>query len=274
MQNYMQNPNIKYGNNCTNIAQQPPGQCYVPPLPSQYQIPPAQNPNYAGVNIQIINPMVNPASGYTYPQQTASAYDTGVNGGCYPAGYYTSQPGAQIAYPPKNQVRTNQQGVTGPQSGFYDTYGNYYPYIKDNNGNIGYYDQNGKFQPLDPKVGKPSGEDISTKGDSDIIEQKKSNGPQEKIETDKIDTTSENDTKNTETQPKQDEPSLEAEKDNKKDTTNDGKNDISEDGKIAIEKDSTKEQDLSGLLKKTRDIPEMREETKLYLIVFRKTTEK
>lgn len=57
--------------------------------------PPVQtaNPNYAGVNIQIFNPMVGSPNGYIYPQQTTSAYGPGVNGGCYPSNYYTGQYG-------------------------------------------------------------------------------------------------------------------------------------------------------------------------------------
>jgi len=104
---------------------------------------PLQNPNYAGVNIQIINPMVNPQGGMIYPTQTASAYENGVNGGCYPSNYYTTQPASGYVVP--NAAHPN---LNSNISGFYDNKGKYYPYVKNNEGEVGYYDENGSFHPL------------------------------------------------------------------------------------------------------------------------------
>lgn len=130
MQNYMPNGQIPYNKTGTT------SQAGMP----QYQTPPVQNPNYAGVNIQIINPMVNPNSngGYIYPQQTNSAYNAGTQGGCYPSNYYTTQPG----------VTYNPYAQNNPQNGFYDSNGKYYPYVKDGNGQLGYYDDKGQFHPV------------------------------------------------------------------------------------------------------------------------------
>ncbi|MBQ1611975.1 MAG: hypothetical protein II085_00720 [Alphaproteobacteria bacterium] len=126
MQNYIPNNNQIYPNQ------------------SGPQYPPSPNPNYAGVNIQIVNPMVNPAgNGYVYPQQTASAYAQGTNGGCYPACYYTT-PG-YYGYQPAQ-----------PLNGFYDSTGKFYPYVQDENGQIGYYDDNGKFHPLNNGTANPN----------------------------------------------------------------------------------------------------------------------
>ncbi len=93
------------------------------PLPQVQQVPVSApvgtNPNYAGVNIQIFNPMVNTPNGYIYPQQTASAYSSGTQGGCYPAGYYTGQyasnpqqfpGGGNGAFPQSPQQYVNANG--------------------------------------------------------------------------------------------------------------------------------------------------------------------
>ena len=147
MQNYMPKANIKYNN--SNVV--PQQQSF---LPQQNQ--PQTPPSYAGVNIQIFNPMVNPTggNGYIYPQQTASAYAAGTQGGCYPASYYTTQPwgnsysngyayqgGYGVNYP--NSQANNQ-------AGFYDQYGKYHPYVRNQNGQIGYLDENGNFRPVKP----------------------------------------------------------------------------------------------------------------------------
>ena len=93
------------------------------------QVPPVStaNPNYAGVNIQIFNPMVGTPNGNIYQGQTASAYGPGVQGGCYPANYYTTGQYPQGTFVPQNpygQVGTLNQGT---QSGYYDQNGAYYP---------------------------------------------------------------------------------------------------------------------------------------------------
>ncbi len=175
----MSNGQIPY--NKANSVQQAVAQqtAYTPPILPQYQTSPINPaPSYAGVNIQIINPMVNPVggNGYVYPTQTSSAYSSaGTNGGCYPASYYTNQPGQNVygqpiqqpvmqptyyqpVYPQNaatQQQTKNQAGAVPPSSqapsgadGFYDSSGKYYPYVKDEKGNIGYYDETGKFQPL------------------------------------------------------------------------------------------------------------------------------
>ena len=73
-------------------------------------------PSCSAVNIQIFNPTAGSPNGYFYPQQTASAYSSGTQGGCYAPGYYTA--------------------------GGYNN-----PYA---NGLSGYYDQNGVFHPTTP----------------------------------------------------------------------------------------------------------------------------
>ena len=134
MQNYVPNGNMIYQNQA--------GQ-YVPPIPAAQNPQPYQgvqpNPNYTGVSIQIYNPMVNSdGTGYIYPQQTTSAYAPGTGGGCYPANYYTTQGYSTNGY---------TTGIQNP-NGFYDTFGRFYPYVQDGNGQIGYYDNNGNFQTL------------------------------------------------------------------------------------------------------------------------------
>lgn len=139
MQNYMPNSQISYNKN--NVAQAAMPQQVLTQQNSMpaYQTQPTQNPNYAGVNIQIFNPMVNPNGGNIYPQQTNSAYNSGTQGGCYPSNYYTTQPGVIYnPYPHQNNT----------QNGFYDSNGKYYPYVKDQNGQLGYYDDKGEFHPL------------------------------------------------------------------------------------------------------------------------------
>lgn len=109
-----------------------------------YGTPPASqpNPNYAGVNIQIFNPMVGSPTGSIYPAQTTSAYDAGTQGGCYPAGYYTGQypqgtfipqnPYGQVPNNPGAQTSSNlNSGTIGGQQGTYDTNGVYYPQNPD-----------------------------------------------------------------------------------------------------------------------------------------------
>ncbi len=204
MQNYMSNGQIPY--NKGNSVQQAVNQqtAYVPPVLSQYQTPPVNPaPSYAGVNIQIINPMVNPVggNGSIYPTQTSSAYSSaGTNGGCYPASYYTTQPGQNMYgqpvqqpvmqpsyYAPTNypsgqpmnngtsqQVQT-QSGAVPPSSnapsgaaGFYDSQGKYYPYVKDANGNVGYYDETGKFQSLKPVGQDNQSNSVGADGDTSV----------------------------------------------------------------------------------------------------------
>ncbi len=120
------------------------------------QVQAQPQPNYAGVNIQIFNPMVGTPQGTIYPQQTGSAYASGTQGGCYPAGYYTGQYPAGTFVP--SNPYANSQG-----SGTYDMNGVYYPSNPNGypvpgttnpNGQNGYYDQNGVFHPT-PQTGSP-----------------------------------------------------------------------------------------------------------------------
>ena len=139
MQNYLPNNRISYNKGNGN------------PSPQQYNsasgVQAQSSPSYAGVNIQIFNPMVNPNGGFVYPQQTSSAFSAGTQGGCYPASYYTMQPGicGYNNYP--QAISQNNQNYNG-QSGFYDQFGKYHPYVQNQNGQIGYLDDNGNFQPL------------------------------------------------------------------------------------------------------------------------------
>ena len=181
MQNYMPSGQIPY-NNGNSVPQQPQ---YVQGTITN----PAPNPNYAGVNIQIINPMVNPVgtNGYIYPQQTNSAYNAGTNGGCYPSSYYTTQPGG-YALPPQNPyghiptstVNGTTENPTQQPSGFYDQAGNYYPYVKDGEGNIGYYDKNGQFHKLDSgtQTGESNEKGTSANGASENPSTNNSNNTQ------------------------------------------------------------------------------------------------
>ncbi len=118
MQNYI--PQSKVANNMGQIPQTQPVPVQYAPAP---QIPASSpigpNPNYAGVNIQIINPMVNTPNGYIYPQQTASAYSSGTQGGCYPSGYYTGQYGTYPQYTyglPNGMNQVNTQNGSYPQN--------------------------------------------------------------------------------------------------------------------------------------------------------------
>ena len=174
----MQNGQIPYTN---NKAVQTFPQSQQQPLQQQYQTPPAQNPNYAGVNIQIINPMVNPNGGYIYPQQTNSAFNPGTQGGCYPSTYYTTQPGTYSPYPQQGYPGTagGYQSASGQngQTGFYDQNGKYHPYVRGENGQIGYYDDNGKFQPLGAGNGQPqTGESGAQSGNIPAAETNKPEG--------------------------------------------------------------------------------------------------
>lgn len=99
----------------------------APPLNAPAQSLGAQNPNYAGVNIQIFNPMVGTPDGYVYPTQTASAYSSGTQGGCYPANYYTTGNYPQGTFVPQNPYGQPNQMNNAPQGGQYDQNGVYYP---------------------------------------------------------------------------------------------------------------------------------------------------
>ena len=81
----------------------------VPPQqvsPQQAYCPTGTPPSCSAVNIQILNPTAGNPNGYYYPQQTASAYDAGTQGGCYNSGYYTTgaynNPYANNGYYPQN----------------------------------------------------------------------------------------------------------------------------------------------------------------------------
>lgn len=102
---------------------------------------PATNPNYAGVNIQIFNPMVGTPEGYVYPQQTNSAYSSGTQGGCYPANYYTAGQYPQGTFAPQNPYvnqnanqNANANGTAQGQ-GYYDQNGVFHPSSENQNGN-------------------------------------------------------------------------------------------------------------------------------------------
>ena len=150
MQNYMSNGQVPYNN--VNKAPLNQGN-------SQSQIQPQHTsiPNYSGVSINIINPMVNPDGSVVYPTQTLSAFDAGTNGGCYPSSYYVNQPGAGYQYYPQTKNANGKQAVSQTSaSGLYDADGKFHPYIKDQNGKVGYLDNNGNFVPVntidDPRV--------------------------------------------------------------------------------------------------------------------------
>ena len=150
MQNYMSNGQVPYNN--VNKAPLNQGN-------SQSQIQPQHTsiPNYSGVSINIINPMVNPDGSVVYPTQTLSAFDAGTNGGCYPSSYYVNQPGAGYQYYPQTKNVNGKQAVSQTSaSGLYDADGKFHPYIKDQNGKVGYLDNNGNFVPVntidDPRV--------------------------------------------------------------------------------------------------------------------------
>lgn len=98
---------------------------------------PATNPNYAGVNIQIFNPMVGTPEGYVYPQQTNSAYSSGTQGGCYPANYYTSGQYPQGTFVPQNPYANRNASANGTAQGqgYYDQNGVFYPTSENQNGN-------------------------------------------------------------------------------------------------------------------------------------------
>ena len=102
---------------------------------------PATNPNYAGVNIQIFNPMVGTPEGYVYPQQTNSAYSSGTQGGCYPANYYTAGQYPQGTFAPQNPYvnqNSNQNANangTAQGQGYYDQNGVFHPSSENQNGN-------------------------------------------------------------------------------------------------------------------------------------------
>ena len=124
MQNSIMHNQISAAANMQPQAQVSPQQVYSAPV-----TPPVStaNPNYAGVNIQIFNPMVGSPNGYVYPNQTTSAYGPGVNGGCYPSNYYTTGQYPQGTFIPQNPY--GQPGGQKPpaQNGYYDQNGAYYP---------------------------------------------------------------------------------------------------------------------------------------------------
>ena len=98
---------------------------------------PATNPNYAGVNIQIFNPMVGTPEGYVYPQQTNSAYSSGTQGGCYPANYYTAGQYPQGTFVPQNPYANQNASSNGTAQGqgYYDQNGVFHPTAENQNGN-------------------------------------------------------------------------------------------------------------------------------------------
>lgn len=80
-------------------VQQPAAQYYAPQPPMQQG---TQNPNYAGVNIQIFNPSVA-TPGATAPVYNVNAPSYGQAAtGCYPSNYYTQQ--FNSAQPPQEAV--------------------------------------------------------------------------------------------------------------------------------------------------------------------------
>lgn len=110
-----------------NIQQMPQQVPQVPQQPCYATAPQIQpQPNYAGVNIQIFNPMVGTPTGAIYPQQTGSAYDAGSQGGCYPSNYYTGQY-PQGTFVPQNPYGQVPNAGTTAQSGVYGANGVYYP---------------------------------------------------------------------------------------------------------------------------------------------------
>jgi len=179
MQNSITKGQIPNTSNLPQVSvQQPvPQPCYA--TPPQTQVPvqqiPAANPNYAGVNIQIFNPMVGTPSGTIYPQQTGSAYDAGVQGGCYPSNYYTGQypQGTFVPQNPYGQPHA-PQGGQNVNGGYYDANGVYYPPNPNGypvpgtpaqNGQGGYYDANGVFHPA-PQGGSSAGQNGGTPVDA------------------------------------------------------------------------------------------------------------
>lgn len=98
---------------------------------------PATNPNYAGVNIQIFNPMVGTPEGYVYPQQTNSAYSSGTQGGCYPSNYYTGGQYPQGTFVPQNPYANQNTSSNGTAQGqgYYDQNGVFHPTAENQNGN-------------------------------------------------------------------------------------------------------------------------------------------
>lgn len=110
MQNYI--PQGQVVNNQNVPPQQMP--------PQQACCPAGMPPSCSAVNIQILNPTAGSPNGYYYPQQTASAYDAGTQGGCYNSGYYTTgaynNPYANGGYYPQNSGYTpaTQQPVQQP----------------------------------------------------------------------------------------------------------------------------------------------------------------
>ena len=102
MQNYIPQGNVV---NNQNVPPQ-----HVPP--QQAYCPVGTPPSCSAVNIQILNPTAGSPNGYFYPQQTASAYDSGTQGGCYNPYYYT----AGSYNNPYASGRGGQQPTT-PQTG-------------------------------------------------------------------------------------------------------------------------------------------------------------
>lgn len=157
----------------------------------------AANPNYAGVNIQIFNPMVGTPDGSVYPARTGSAYAPGVQGGCYPPNYYTGQYPQFIPQYPYGQPEQSMQ------TGYYDGNGIFHPYgsseqagqnvqtggynkndtgnrqdgingsdekIATVNGQKGYYDKYGIFHPIVEDVSKNAGSAETGARDSSLSE--------------------------------------------------------------------------------------------------------
>ncbi len=113
MQNYIPQGNV------VNNQNVPPQQ-----VPQQQAYCPAGTPpSCSAVNIQILNPTAGSPNGYFYPQQTASAYDAGTQGGCYNPYYYTAgsynNPYANGGYYPPNGggYATGMPQSTAPQAG-------------------------------------------------------------------------------------------------------------------------------------------------------------
>ena len=178
MQNYMQNSTTKYINN--TIPQAP--QVQTPPQPaySGVQISiynPMVNPNTGAVvypaqttsaydnagnnggcyppTYYTTQPGISP---YNYPKNNPNTgfYDN--TGKFYP---YVKDANGQIGYMDDNgnfvpindgtSSPKDKSGVDNPiPNGFTDKDGKFRPYVKDANGQIGYYDDNGVFHPVDP----------------------------------------------------------------------------------------------------------------------------
>ena len=115
MQNYIPQGNV-VNNQSVPPQQVPPQQAYCPA---------GTPPSCSAVNIQILNPTAGSPNGYFYPQQTASAYDAGTQGGCYNPYYYTAGSynnpyanGGYSPYPPNGGGYTTvTQQPTAPKSG-------------------------------------------------------------------------------------------------------------------------------------------------------------